>query len=127
MQKIADIDISKYSAVSPNIRSSTLILTDNQIEHIIKRRGQAFYDTYSGYFREIAEDPDYIFPDDKHSNTAVACKTLTVDGKNIHLVIRLAVEADDPEMENSIITALYENNKRYAQRLRNNIPLYKKE
>ena len=127
MFKIADIDISKYAAIAPNIRSSALILTDNQIEHIIKRRGQEFFDTYSCCFQEIAEDPDYIFRDDKHPNTAIACKTLTVAEKHVHLVIRLAVETDDTGMENSIITALYENDKRYAQRLRNNIPLYKRE
>ncbi len=126
MQKIADIDITKYSAVAPNIRSSTVVLTDNQIEHIIKRRGQEFYDAYSCYFRDIAEDPDYIFQDGKHINTAIACKTFEVDGTNVHLVIRLAVESDDEWLENSVITALKENDKRFAQRLRNNIPLYKK-
>ena len=31
------------------------------------------------------------------------------------------------ELENSIITAIKESDKRYRQRLRNNIPLYKKE
>lgn len=126
MQKIADIDITKYSAVAPNIRSSTVVLTDNQIEHIIKRRGQEFYDSYSCYFQEIAEDPDFIFRDSKHPNTAIACKTLEIDGTNVHLVIRLAVESDAVELENSVITALKENDKRFAQRLRNNIPLYKK-
>lgn len=127
MQKIADIDIEKYSVVSPNIRSSTVVLTENQIEHIIKRRGQDFYDKYNAYFQEIAEDPDYIFSDSNHPNTAIACKTLQIDGANIHLIIRLAVEGDDAALENSIITALQENPKRYAQRLRNKIPLYKRE
>lgn len=127
MIKVADIDIAKYSSIAPNIRSSAVVLTDNQIEHIIKQRGQDFYDKYNAYFQEIAEDPDYIFPDPNHPNTAIACKTLLIDGANVHLVIRLAVTGDDPELENSIITALYENPKRYAQRLRNKIPLYKKE
>ena len=127
MQKIANIDTEKYSVISPNIRSSTVVLTENQTEHIIKRRGQDFYDQYNGYFQEIAEDPDYIFADPNHPNTAIACKTLHIDGANVHLIIRLAVEGDDPELENSIITALKENPKRYAQRLRNKIPLYKRE
>ena len=127
LRKIADIDINKYSVIASGIRSSTLILTDNQKEHIIKRRGQAFFDKYERYFGGIAEDPDYIFPDKNHPNTAIACKTLNVDGANVHLVIRLAVQADAPAFENSIITVLVENSKRYAQRLRNNKPLYKKE
>ncbi|MDO5546475.1 MAG: PBECR2 nuclease fold domain-containing protein [Eubacteriales bacterium] len=127
MLKVADIDISMYACVSPCIRSSTVILTENQIEHIIKRRGQDFFEKYSPFFREIAEDPDYIFPDKKHPDTAIACKTLNFDGTNVHLVIRLAVEGDDPALENSIITALVESDRRYAQRLRNNVPLYKRE
>lgn len=127
MIKIAEIDKTKYSVITPNIRSNTVVLTDNQEAHIIKQRGQDFFDTYNPYFKEIAEDPDYIFADPNHPNTAIACKTLIVDGANVHLVIRLAVEGDDTDLENSIITALYENPKRYAQRLRNKIPLYKKE
>lgn len=127
VRKIADIDLEKYSVVAPGIRSSTLVLTDNQMEHIIKRRGREFYDKYQKYFGNIAEDPDYIFSDKTRPNTAIACKTLQVDGANVHLVIRLAVQGDDAGLENSIITVLIENRKRYAQRLRNNIPLYKKE
>ena len=57
----------------------------------------------------------------------MVAKTLEMDGTNIHLVIRLAVETDEEGMENSIITAIVENEKRYNQRLRNNTPLYKRE
>lgn len=95
------------------------------MEHIIQRRGQDFFDKYKEFFKEIAENPDYIFRDKAHPNTAIACKTISLEGKNVHLVIRLAVEGDDPGRENSIITALVENDKRYAQRIRNNQPLYK--
>ena len=127
VQKVAEIDTKKYAAIAQNIRSGAVVLTDNQREHIVKRRGQAFFDKYHEYFGRIAEEPDYIFLDKAHPNTAIACKTLEVDGAHVHLVIRLAVEGDDPLLENSIITVLKENDKRYAQRLRNNIPLYKRE
>ena len=127
VQIIAALDKEKYSGISTNIRSAIVVLTENQRLHIIERRGQAFYDRYSPYFREIAESPDYIFADKKHANTALVAKTLEMDGTNIHLVIRLAVETDEEGMENSIITAIVENEKRYNQRLRNNTPLYKRE
>ena len=112
VQKIADIDIAKYSVVAPNIRSSTLVLTENQKEHIIKRRGQEFFDKYAAHFADIAKDPDYIFPDKAHPNTAIACKTLEIDGANINLVIRLAVQGDDENLENSVITAIAESKKK---------------
>lgn len=127
MEEICRIDIDKYAcAVSGVIRSGLLILTDNQKEHIIKRRGQDFYDVYSPYFPEIAKDPDYIFADGAHDNTVLASKTVLSAGRNVHLVIRLALTDDAGGMENLIITAIIENDKRYEQRLRNNVPLYKK-
>lgn len=128
MQIIGKIDIEKYKIASSGvIRSDLLIITENQIGHIIRRRGQAFYDKYSPLFAEIAENPDYIFPDEAHENTALACKTFAKGGQNIHLVIRLALVDDDPELENSVITAIIEGERRYRQRLRNKIPLYKSE
>ena len=127
MQIIGRIDIEKYkNAAKGEIRSGTLVLTDNQKEHIIKRRGKEFYDTYRPYFTDIAEDPDYIFLDDSHENTAIASKTIIEADKHIHIVIRLALVSDDEGLENSIITAIIEGDKRYRQRLRNKIPLYKK-
>ncbi|MCD7929337.1 MAG: hypothetical protein LUF86_04165, partial [Clostridiales bacterium] len=122
MEKIAEIDVEKYAGVTKQrIRSNVLVLTENQRQHIIKRRGQDFFDRCSPHFQEIAEDPDYIFKDKAHENTALVSKTIAIESKNIHLVIRLAVEGDESGFENSIITAIAENDKRYKQRLRNNI------
>lgn len=127
VQEVCKLDIGKYRCVSDVIRSNEVVLTDNQREHIIKRRGAEFFEKYQPRFREIVEDPDYIFPDKQHASTAIACKSFVEDGKTVQLVIRLALTGDDPKLQNSIITAILENNKRFAQRLRNNQPLYKKE
>ena len=128
VQTIGKIDIHKYETAADGvIRSEKLVLTENQKEHIIKRRGQEFYDKFSRYFADIAIDPDYIFEDEAHKNTALASKTITSEGKNVHLVIKLALVGDEEGIENSIITAIVEGDKRYQQRLRNKKPLYKKE
>ena len=127
MERIAYIDIQKYAGVSGMIRTGTVVLTNRQKQHIISRRGQDFFDKYGGFFREVAEDPDYIFKDKAHDNTAIASKTISLDGGHVNLVIRLAVEGDEKGLENFIITAIAENDKRYRQRLRNNVPLYRRE
>lgn len=128
MEIIGRIDIQKYRSVTTGtIRSDVVVLTENQKQHIIKRRGAEFYEKYRRFFADIAQDPDYIFMDESHANTALASKTITSNGINIHLVIRLALVEDDDGLENSIITAIVEGEKRYRQRLRNKIPLYKKE
>lgn len=88
MEEIARIDLVKYRCISADIRSSVVVLTDNQQQHIIQRRGTAFWE---------------------------------------QLVIRLALTGDDPQLQNSVITAILENSKRFSQRLRNNRPLYKRE
>ena len=125
---IGTIDKEKYKDIADKeIRSETLVLTNNQKDHIIKRRGQEFFDKYNEYFQEIAKDPDYIFRDKTSENTAIASKTILDGEANIHLVIKLAVVSDENGLENSIITAIAEGDKRYRQRLRNNLPLYKKE
>ena len=126
VQYIARIDLTKYRAVSADVATDRLVLTENQRKHIIDRRGEAFFKAFFPYFQEIAENPDYIFCDRKRENTAIASKTLEMNGQHVNLVIRLAVASDEGK-ENSIITAIAENDKRYAQRLRNNMPLYKRE
>ena len=50
MQIIAQIDKALYATVAPDIRSEIVVLTDNQKEHIVKRRGQSFFDRYSSFF-----------------------------------------------------------------------------
>lgn len=48
---IAKLDVQRYSCVAEHIRSSDVILTEKQKEHIIERRGKEFYDKYSPYLR----------------------------------------------------------------------------
>ena len=124
---IAKLDVQRYSCVAEHIRSSDVILTEKQKEHIIERRGKEFYDKYSPYFKEIIENPDYIFKDKKYENTAIASKTISLNSKNISVVVRVAVEGDEPWRKSSVITVMCENEKRYRQRVRNNIILYKRE
>ena len=126
MQNIGRIDISKYQSITQNkIITDQVILTENRKDHIIERRGQEFYDKYSPLFADIIADPDYIFKD-KNNNTALVAKTFDIDGSSINIVLRLVVEGENPNHKNSIITAVCENNKRFSQRLRNTVPVYKR-
>lgn len=125
MHYIGKIDKNIYKRVTNNkILTDEVIITDSRIQHIIERRGQEFYDKYNGYFEEIVVNPDYVFKD-KNDNTAIACKTFKTEQSSVNIVLRLAVEGDNADYKNSIITAIKESNKRFEQRLRNNEILYK--
>lgn len=126
MYIVGRIDLEKYKEITTgSILSDEVIITDNQIEHIIDRRGQQFYDEFKSFFKEIVADPDYIFKDAK-DNTALVSKEFIHKGKVVNVVLRLIVVGDNPKYKNSIITAIGENKKRFEQRLRNNTPVYKK-
>lgn len=126
MQYVGKIDKGIYqTVVNGEMITDEVIITDNRVQHIIERRGQAFYDEYKEYFNDIVTDPDYIFKD-KADNTVVVSKTFIHKGTAVNLVLRLVVEGENPEYKNSIITAIKENDKRFRQRLRNKTPVYKK-
>lgn len=125
MQKIGKIDVNIYKCITEDIVTDEVIITDERIKHIVDRRGKEFYDKYSQYFEEIITNPDYIFEDTQ--NTALVCREYACDDKFINVVLRIAVSTDNPEYKNSIITVVGESSKRFAQRLRNNKFLYKKE
>ncbi len=125
VHKIGKINTDIYKCITENIVTDEVIITDERIAHIKERRGAAFYDRYGRYFGEIIDNPDYIFKDKE--NTALVCKRYIDDGKYVNIALRLITSTDNPEYKNSIITAIVENNKRFAQRIRNNTPLYKKE
>lgn len=125
MQMVGHIDINKYRCISENISTDEVILTNERMQHIIDRRGKEFFDEYRPYFPMILSEPDYIFTDDK-PNTVLVCKSFEKKGEAVNLVVRLAVVEDASSFKNSIITAIKENRKRFAQRLRNHVPLYKR-
>jgi hypothetical protein len=122
---IGKIDREIYKCISEDIVTDDVIITDERIEHIIQRRGKEFYLKYGSRFANIVEEPDYIFADKK--NTALVCKCFKENDKYINIALRLVTSNDNPEYKNSIITAVMESDKRFQQRLRNNIPVYKKE
>lgn len=125
MHIVGKIDKGIYSCIAEEIVTDEVIITDERVQHIKQRRGQDFYNRYGKCFGEIVENPDYIFSDKE--NTALVCKAFINDGKYVNIVLRFVTSTSAPEYKNSIITAIGENEKRFAQRLRNNKPLYKRE
>ncbi len=125
MHLVGEFNRETYKCISEKIVTDEVIITNERMEHIIKRRGKDFYDRYGKYFADIIKNPDYIFRD--KSNTALVCKKFIEDDKYVNIVLRIVVSEDNPEYKNSIITAIGESTRRFQQRLRNNKPLYKKE
>lgn len=125
MKTIGHIQIEKYRAISPDIQTSEVVITDERIRHIQERHPNDF-ERYAGYLKEIVEFPDYILEANK-PNTAFILKEIQSAGEKFQLVLRLSVAGDNPEYKNSIITFLKINKKRFDRYLRTKKILYKSE
>lgn len=125
MQTIGKIDIEKYRVVSKDIRTDEVVITDERIQHIKDRHPNDF-ERYSEYITEIVKNPDYILEANK-PNTALLLKEFTDANEKLQLILRLAVEQDNPGYKNSVITFLKVEEKRYKRYLRTKKILYKSE
>jgi uncharacterized cupin superfamily protein len=52
VHNIGKIDKEKYKGISSEILTDEVIITDERIEHIIKRRGDEFYLKYGSKFTD---------------------------------------------------------------------------
>ena len=125
MIKVCNIDKNLYSVVTADIRTSEVIITTKQIEHI-KERHPNDYERFSGYFEKILTEPDYILEANK-PNTAFILKTFNTKDENFQLILRLSTSNDSENYSNSIITFLKISDKKWNKYLRNKKILYKRE
>ena len=132
MQFIGKIDIQLFKKISKNIITDEVVLTDKQRNHIEERHPKIL-EKYEQYFEQIIENPDYILKDNSRENTALILKTVknkTKDGKvigSINLVLRLAVEGEDINNKNSIITCIPIGDTRLKSYKKNGKIIYKNE
>lgn len=120
MKRVGKIDRTIYSCVTEDIITDKVVLTDNQIEHVIEGHGDD-YKSIKKYLKIVIEHPDYIVEDTK-PNTAVVLKR--VNDIRILLVLRLAT-SKEINYENSIITFFKIDEKRWNRYLRSRKILYK--
>ena len=114
-----------YSCVTSDLKSDDVVITKKQVEHISERHPGDF-EKYHKYLELIIESPDYILEANK-PKTAFVLKRIEEDGKYFELILRLKTSDDPDEYQNSVITFLKVEEKRYNRYLRTKKILYKAE
>lgn len=122
---ICDLNPEIYKAAVPTITTEHVIITDKQLEHI-RERHPDISATVMEQLTEIIHTPDYIIETDM-PYTANILKHLEINGKGYQLVLRIRTDSDPEEFQNSVITFMSVNEKRYRQYLRNRKILYSRE
>ena len=124
MNFICNLDPNIYKVITTSIVTTQVIITDRQLEHI-RERHPDISESVIAQLEKIISSPDYIIETDMPS-TANILKHLEINGKGYQL-LRIKTDSDPVEFQNSIITLMSVNEKRYRQYLRNRKILYKRE
>ncbi len=122
---ICNLDPNIYKVITTSIVTTQVIITDRQLEHI-RERHPDISESVIAQLEKIISSPDYIIETDMPS-TAKILKHLEINGKGYQLILRIKTDSDPVEFQNSIITLMSVNEKRYRQYLRNRKILYKRE
>ena len=122
---VCDLNPEIYNRVVPIIKTCHVIITDKQLIHI-RERHPNISETVMERLAEIIQEPDYIIATEK-LYTANVLKRIECNGKSYQLVLRIYTDGDPDGFQNSIITFMSVNEKRYQQYLRNRRILYKRE
>ena len=122
---ICNLDPNLYKVITTSIVTTQVIITDRQLEHI-RERHPDISESVIAQLEKIISSPDYIIETDMPS-TANILKHLEINGKGYQLILRIKTDSDPVEFQNSIITLMSVNEKRYRQYLRNRKILYKRE
>lgn len=118
---VLDADIlEKYFG---RLQTDVVILTNERIEHV-KRNHPEDYEKYVKSIVSVIVDPDEILKDSANEGTALYIKRLSE--LNLNVVVRLALNTDETNKKNSVITFYRIRDKNLKKLEENNQTIYKK-
>lgn len=84
-----------------SLQTDEIIIMDERLDHIWQRHPEDAL-LFEQYGAQAALDPDEILVDGKHEGTVFMIRHLP--DTNLNVVVRLALDLDDTERKNSIMT-----------------------
>ena len=122
---VGKINRNIYRCITEDIVTDDVIITENQMQHILDRHPEAYKEVID-YLSDIIQEPDLIIKD-KHKNTGLVVKKIKTGNEYAQMVLRICTSNDDPNYKNSVISCWEISEKRLQNYLRNKTILYKKE
>lgn len=125
VHSVGRINRDIYKCITEDIVTDEVIITENQMQHILDRHPDAYTEIID-YLSDIICDPDFII-EDKHDNTGLVIKRVKLEKEYAQMVLRICTSDDNPNYKNSVISCWEISEKRLQNYLRNKRILYKKE
>lgn len=117
MYTICKIDRGIYKCITEDITTDEVIITDNQIRHILDRHPDA-YEAVMVYMKDVLESPDFII-EDKHKNTGLVIRQIKKENRYVQIVLRICTSKDVSGYRNSVISCWEISIRRLQNYLRN--------
>lgn len=121
---IGKIDKEKLGHFGYQIKSESVILTNERIKHI-KNRHQGNYEEFINDIPDVLYNPDFIVQDDKNVDTILILKKIKRNNKNLQIVVKLMTSLNKNKF-NSIITFWEIRESNYKKIIKNKKIIYKK-
>lgn len=121
---VGKIDKDLYSCIINDIRTDEVVITENQMHHIVSKHPEAFEKAMECVASAI-DCPDFIIQD-KNPNTGLVIKSIRSGERYLQLVLRICASSDENTYKNSIISCWIISEKRLQNYLRNKKILYRR-
>ena len=125
MVVIGRIDREIFRCIAEDIVTEEVVMTDNQLEHILQRHPEVF-PVVMDVVRDTLRDPDYII-EDKHPYTGLVVKRLETGSESLQVVLRICTSEDQAGYKNSVISCWEISERRLKNYLRNKKILYNRQ
>ena len=106
------------------LRTTEVVVTEERAAHIRERHPEDFA-LFEQYGAETVCSPDLLILDEKHVGTVFAVRRLAES--NLNVVVRLALETDQKEYKNSVMTFYRLRDRNLKKLLEKNRLLYSRE
>ena len=124
LRVLGRIDKRVFEVEFGTLQTAEVIVTEERIRHICERHPQDI-DLFEVYGGKIIEEPDIIIKDMRNEGTVFMVRHLP--DCNINVVVRLALETEDEDLMNSVMTFYRIRTKNLVKLLRKNKEIYRKE
>lgn len=124
LKVLGEIDERALKVEFGTLQTVEVVVTEERVRHIRERHPQDV-ELFEAYGQETIAEPDMIVKDMKNDGTVFLIKYLP--DCNINVVVRLALETEEKELKNSVMTFYRIRTKNLVKLLRKNKEIYRKE
>lgn len=125
INELGFLDKSIYGCITSNFITTRVIITNKQLEHIFEKHPDA-YEKVLIELKNTLKSPDYIFKDNRHSDTGLVTKSIsTKTEKKLFVVVKICTDSKNTVLANSVISGWTISEKRFQNYLKNKEILYK--